>query len=212
MMIQDLFVPPLSPGNTQSIDLSIHNSALKLEIYQELSHFNSFIQDSIGSKRYGVGGYLEHRRIYESHENFATGFEDFRNIHLGIDIWTEAGTGVVAPLDGILHSFQVNEGSGNYGPTIILAHDWDGEKIYSLYGHLASQDLEGLRSGQQISRGQVFAHVGNLKENGGWPSHLHFQLIRDLQGFMGDYPGVCSSRDLDFYAQNCPNPELFMLD
>ena len=174
--------------------------------------FYLICSSALGTNKYGLGGYLEHRRMYESHDNFATDQQDFRNIHLGIDIWAEAGTEVFAPMDGIVHSFQVNEGSGNYGPTMILAHQIQGELICSLYGHLATQDLEGLVLGQTIQQGELIGHLGNSSENGGWPPHLHFQLIRDLQGFVGDYPGVCSRRDMDFYAQNCPNPELFMLD
>lgn len=211
-MIQDLFIPKLSSSTVQQIDLSIHNQSLQPSVYQDLHVFTAFIQDALGSNLYGVGGYLEHRKIYEAHENFAMGQQEYRNIHLGIDIWAEEGTEVFAPMDGIVHSFQVNEGSGNYGPTILLAHQIQGETMYSLYGHVASQDLEGLHLGQEIYRGQLIAHLGNPKENGGWPPHLHFQLIRDLQGFIGDYPGVCSHGDLDFYAQNCPNPELFRRD
>ncbi|MDF0692618.1 peptidoglycan DD-metalloendopeptidase family protein [Aquirufa ecclesiirivi] len=209
-MIQDLFIPPLSDSTTQNLDLSVQNPNFKSEIYQDIAKFSRFIQDSMGSKRYGVGGYLEHRKMYETHENFATGQQDYRNIHLGIDIWAEAGTEVFVPMDGIIHSFQVNEGSGNYGPTIILAHQIRGERIYSLCGHLSSQDLFGLNPGQEMRQGQIMAHLGNSFENGGWPPHLHFQLIRDLQGFVGDYPGVCSQRDLAFYTQNCPDPAKFV--
>ncbi|CAM3876881.1 peptidoglycan DD-metalloendopeptidase family protein [Aquirufa aurantiipilula] len=211
-MISSLFVPLLSDSNSQTLDLSIHNPRFTVDIYEDISKFSQFIQDSIGEKRYGLGGYLEHRRMYETHENFATSEHDFRNIHLGIDIWAEAGTEVFVPMDGIIHSFQVNEGAGNYGPTIILEHQILGERIYSLYGHLAGQDLVGLFPGKEIRRGEHIAHLGNSSENGGWPPHLHFQLIRDLQGFMGDYPGVCSQRDMDFYAQNCPDPRLLAVN
>jgi hypothetical protein len=34
-------------------------------------------------------------------------------------------------------------------------------------------------------------------------------LIRDMQEFQGDYPGVCSQRDVAFYANNCPDPASF---
>jgi hypothetical protein len=124
-----------------------------------------------------------------------------------MDFWTTAGTPVFAPLAGEVHSFQINEGSGNYGPTIILYHPT--EKSYSLYGHLANDDLKNLKVGDVIAAGQLLCHLGNPSENGGWPPHLHFQLIRDMQGMEGDYPGVCSKRDIDFYANNCPDPAKF---
>jgi murein DD-endopeptidase MepM/ murein hydrolase activator NlpD len=179
---------------------------LNSSIYGNTSAFCEYITTKLAGK-IGYGGYLEHRVIYESHENFATASADFRNIHLGMDFWAEAGTPVFAPIAGVVHSFQVNPGSGNYGPTIILFHPE--ENIYSLYGHLASSDLEQLEVGMQITAGQTLCHLGKPDENGGWPPHLHFQLIRDMQGFQGDYPGVCSQRDVKFYADNCPNPEGF---
>ena len=108
----------------------------------------------------------------------------------------------------MIHSFQDNPGPGNYGPTLILYHPE--ENIYSLYGHVSGEDIERLEVGASIAAGQVLCHLGKPAENGGWPPHLHFQLIRDMQGFHGDYPGVCSQRDLLFYANNFPDPASFL--
>jgi len=201
-MINRLFSEPLSAQNSVALDLSATNAELNSSIHGNISAFCDYITEKLAG-RIGFGGYLEHRVIYESHENFATALEDFRNIHLGMDFWTAAGTPVFAPLAGEVHSFQVNEGSGNYGPTVILFHPT--EKIYSLYGHLENADLLHLEAGAPIAKGQLLCHLGEPHENGGWPPHLHFQLIRDMQGFKGDYPGVCSLRDLNFYANNCPD-------
>lgn len=202
-MIDRLFAKPLTDSTCVALDLSATNLDLLPSIYGNASAFNTYIEAKIGDK-IGLGGYLEHRVIYETFDNFATTLADFRNIHLGMDFWTKAGTPVFAPLDGKVHSFQVNHGAGNYGPTIILHHP--AENIYSLYGHLSMADLSPLEIGLPISVGQKLCHLGNSDENGGWPPHLHFQLIRDMQGFQGDYPGVCSQRDADYYTNNCPNP------
>jgi murein DD-endopeptidase MepM/ murein hydrolase activator NlpD len=205
-MIHRLFSYPFSSHNIVALDLSATNSELNSSIHGNISVFCDYIMEKLAGK-IGFGGYLEHRVIYESHENFGTDLEDFRNIHLGMDFWTAAGTPVFAPLAGEVHSFQINEGSGNYGPTIILLHPE--EKIYSLYGHLAIDDLTHLEVGAPIARGQLLCHLGEPHENGGWPPHLHFQLIRDMQGFQGDYPGVGSQRDMTFYTINCPDPAAF---
>lgn len=204
-MIQRLFAEPLTSANSLELDLSATNSELTASIYGDTSAFCAYITAKLDGK-IGYGGYLEHRVIYESHDNFATSAADFRNIHLGVDFWTAAGTPIFAPWAGEVHSFQVNLGSGNYGPTIILFHPT--ENIYSLYGHLSGVDLEKLKIGLPISASQTFCHVGEAHENGGWPPHLHFQLIQDLQGMQGDYPGVCAQRDVAFYARNCPDPQL----
>ncbi len=206
-MIHRLFSEPLSIRNSVALDLSATNKELNPSIYGNVSTFHEYIEGKIGDK-IGYGGYLEHRVIYESYENFATASADFRNIHLGMDFWTKPGTPVFAPLAGEVHSFQVNQGAGNYGPTIILYHPV--EKIYSLYGHVSIADLITLEIGSPVAAGQLLCHLGKTDENGGWPPHLHFQWIRDMQAFQGDYPGVCSQRDLSFYANNCPDPATFL--
>lgn len=211
-MITHLFQPKPSLSSFQILNLSKENKSLTKDIYQDLKQFSDFIKKSLGGKKWGIGGYLEERAIYEAYDNFETTAQDFRSIHLGIDIWAEAGTAVYCPLDGIVHSFQVNAGAGNYGPTIILEHEWQGETRYSLYGHLTLSDLIGLFPGKKMKAGEVLAHLGMPEENGSWPPHLHFQWILDLQGNVGDYPGVCSIRERLFYANNCPDPLSVNLD
>ena len=198
----------LNAENALPLDFTASNVMLRSVDLSDTPSFDLFVfqQLSSGGKIFGHGGYLEKRDIYRRSEVFATAQEDFRNIHLGIDIWTAAGSPVFAPLDGKVHSFQDNEGFGNYGPTIILEHQVQGMLFYSLYGHLRQEDLRGLEVGQVIRAGEIFCRVGPYPENGDWPPHLHFQLIWDLGEHWGDYPGVASEKDLDYYRQNCPDP------
>ena len=157
------------------------------------------------------GGYLEHRNLYKRSTHFNQQDERTeRNIHLGIDFWVAAATPVIAPLSGVVHSFQDNMGLGNYGPTIILEHNVKGTVFYSLYGHLSRGSLERVEIGQMIKAGQEFATLGTAAVNGNYAPHLHFQLILDLEGQQGDYPGVCSQQDVVFYQRNCPNPMLLL--
>lgn len=154
------------------------------------------------------GGYLEKRNLYSNSERFAEGAQ--RNIHLGMDFWHEAGTKVLAPLNGVVHSFKNNSDKGNYGPTIILEHNLSGVTFYSLFGHLSLDSLKGLSIGMPFKRGTVLATLGETAINVNYAPHLHFQLISDIQGYVGDYPGVCSSINLDFYQNNCPDPNFLL--
>lgn len=151
------------------------------------------------------GGYLEKRTVYSNRPHFLQK-GPLRDIHLGVDFWTAAGTWVVAPLDGILHSQANNSGSGNYGPTMILEHNLEGEVFYTLYGHLAKDSLARFLPGSPIPAGTRFARLGTESENGNWPPHLHFQVIKDLKGHRGDFPGVCAETDLEEFKAICPNP------
>ncbi|HEX3385355.1 MAG TPA: peptidoglycan DD-metalloendopeptidase family protein, partial [Mucilaginibacter sp.] len=159
--------------------------------------------------RYGVGGYMEHRTIYSRSEHFSTTDEP-RRLHLGIDIWAEAGTPVYAPITGTIHSFADNDNHGDYGPTIILQHDLDGLELYSLYGHLSRKDLYGLKAGNFIEKGQRIGSFGSQEENGHWPPHLHFQLMFDMEGTQGDYSGVAKFSEKERWMANIPDPNVIL--
>ena len=202
----------LDASNSIKMDFSPTNKELPAVDISNTETFNRYVFGLLGKagKRLGYGGYFEHRVIYSRSAVFATPESDFRDIHMGVDIWAEAGTPVFAPLDAVVHSFHDNAGFGNYGPTIILQHEIKGTVFFSLYGHLAKSDLVHLKIGQAISKGEEFCHLGPYPENGDWPPHLHFQLMWDLMGNHGDFPGVCSHRDIDKYKKICPDPAIMI--
>jgi len=74
----------LSSTNGVVLDFSARNTALNAPIFGSLSAFCDYVEPRLAGK-VGYGGYLEHRIVYEAHENFATDAADFRNIHWG---WT----------------------------------------------------------------------------------------------------------------------------
>ncbi|PZX58012.1 peptidoglycan DD-metalloendopeptidase family protein [Algoriphagus chordae] len=202
----------LTAENTSKLDFSPSNPDLEILDLADTAAFDEYVTHQLKSSgsKYGVGGYLEQRAIYRRSAVFATAEADFRNIHLGIDIWTAAGAPIFAPMDGRVHNLQDNIGFGNYGATIILEHELFGKTLYSLYGHLFLSDLAELEIGQEVKTGELIAHVGPFPENGDWPPHLHFQLIWDLMENVGDFPGVCSQREVEKYQAICPDPNLIL--
>jgi len=52
--------------------------------------------------------------------------------------------------------------------------------------------------------------LGKENENGNWPTHLHLQIIADMNGHQGDFPGVSNLADRDNYLKCCPNPNLIL--
>ncbi|UAB86435.1 peptidoglycan DD-metalloendopeptidase family protein [Zunongwangia sp. SCSIO 43204] len=197
-----------------AIDLSANNpELLKLEQLSSEA-FSVFIDHNlkVAGKKVAFGGYNEVRKLYQRSQLFNKNVDEFlnRNIHIGLDIWTAEGTDVLAVLDGEIHSFQDNANFGDYGPTIILKHTIEDEVFYSLYGHLSRKSLESLQVGQKFKAQEKIAELGAAEENGDYAPHLHFQIIRDLQENKGDYPGVASKKDLDFYLENCPDPNLLL--
>lgn len=196
------------------LDFTSQNEDLRNVDLKNTTIFEAYVfgKLAVNNKTVGVGGYLEHRNIYQRSEHF-DGLEEPRIVHLGVDIWAAAFTPVFAPVDSVIHSFKDNANFGDYGPTIILEHlNYENQHIprYSLYGHLSRESLGNLNTGQKIKAGTQFAEFGPYPENGDWPPHLHFQLLTDLLGNSGDFPGVCSVADKDFYAKICLNPYGFL--
>jgi len=204
-------------------DFTSANEELTQAILQDTKLFIEYINQklSVAGAKYGIGGYAEHRTVYSrsdlfgaaevSHRSTSTVVKpEPRRFHLGTDIWGKPHTAVMAPINGVVNSFAFNDAFGDYGATIILAHKLNDISFYTLYGHLSLSSIKNLQQGEFIKKGDVFAEFGIPSENGQWPPHLHFQIIADLQGWEGDYPGVCKFSEKDVWLTNCPDPDLIL--
>ena len=191
-----------------NIDLSESNQEITSDILLDTPKFTAYINNLLKSAgaRYAIGGYGEKRAVYSRSALFGDDKAEPRRIHLGIDIWGKPYTNVRAPLEGIIHSFADNNNFGDYGATLILSHVQNDRTFYTLYGHLSLNSIKNLHEGESVSAGDVIGEFGIPSENGNWPPHLHLQVINDLQGWKGDYPGVCAESEKNFYLSNCPDP------
>ncbi|NJB72385.1 murein DD-endopeptidase MepM/ murein hydrolase activator NlpD [Saonia flava] len=190
------------------LDLSVENIEVKNMDMADPTVCQTYI-DSIlkqGDALVAYGGYLEQRGLYASNSHFSGEDKEIRNIHLGVDFWAPTGTKVLAPIKGKVHSFKNNNIKGDYGPTIVLVHSLGNTQFYTLYGHLSLESLDGLFVGKEFFMGEVLGTLGAPDVNINYAPHLHFQIIKDIQTYMGDYPGVCTTENKGYYASNCPNP------
>ena len=195
------------------IAISSQNKALLQFDISSSSEWETYIKSFLEQNKAKVafGGYLEKRNIYDRSEYFKNQLEnEKRNIHLGIDLWCGENTKVLAALDGEVHSFKNNKNYGDYGPTIILKHQLESETFYTLYGHLTLASIEDIKIGDLVLKGNIIGYLGDSSVNGDYAPHLHFQIIRDLEGNFGDYPGVSSEENITFYKRNCPDPNLLL--
>ena len=206
-------VVPIDPSYKYlKLDFTASNKELTDEMLSDTSLFSDYVDRKLGATNaeYGIGGYNEHRTIYSRSKVFDTGGEEPRRLHLGVDIWGKANTPVYAPLNGIVHSFAFNNAYGDYGATLILQHRVANFIFHTLYGHLSLKSIQDKKEGQAIKAGEWVASFGKPQENGHWPPHLHFQIILDMQGMKGDYPGVCQYSEREKYLANCPDPDLIL--
>jgi 4-aminobutyrate aminotransferase-like enzyme/Ser/Thr protein kinase RdoA (MazF antagonist) len=179
-------------------------SALASRIVDEMRRENASI---------GVGRYNEARMLYTSplFGADASPLEERRTIHLGMDFFAEPGTPVHAPLEGVVHMLANNTAPLDYGPLVILKHDLkEAGEFFTLYGHLTADTIARLKSGQRIARGEKFGCVGTADENGGWPPHLHFQIILDLLDMDANFPGVAFASQRAVWTGLSPDPNLLI--
>lgn len=206
------YVVPFDLNNERAVifDFSGNNGELEDVDFTDTRAFAAYVSQRLqrNNTTVGLGGYNENRTLYARSTLFSG--QEPRTVHLGIDIWAPADTPVFAPLAGKVHSFRDNSQFGDYGPTIILEHEIDGVRFYTLYGHLSRASLAPLRKGMSFSQGAVIATFGNGSENGSWPPHLHFQVITDMHGREGDFPGVASVSEREQFLELCPDPNLIL--
>jgi murein DD-endopeptidase MepM/ murein hydrolase activator NlpD len=208
--VSSIFPKHIKPNKYVLFDFSNKNFELNSFDLNKQEEFENYVTSEIknSGSDYGIGKYAEDRILYRRFELFEK--QDSRSFHIGFDIWMKAGTEIFAPIDGKVHSFNNNSNLGDYGPTIILQHEISGYKFYTLYGHLSVRSIENLSENQIFKAGEKLCELGDWSINVNWPPHLHFQIIKDVKDFRGDFPGVCFPKDKEVWMENCPDPNLLL--
>jgi murein DD-endopeptidase MepM/ murein hydrolase activator NlpD len=201
----------LRSGRLEVFDFTAANTELAHLDINDVAGFTGFLFERIAASEIpvGIGRYNEDRVLYR-HSPLFDGTTERRSVHLGIDLFVVEGTGILAPLPAVVHSLADNAGLGDYGPTVILEHELNGARFFTLYGHLSRDTLAALDTGRKLEAGQALGAVGDVHENGGWPPHLHFQIICEEPAKNGDYPGVAAPSERERYLALCPDPNLIL--
>jgi 4-aminobutyrate aminotransferase-like enzyme/Ser/Thr protein kinase RdoA (MazF antagonist) len=207
----------LNEQNSEVVDLSV--ASCRSEVYADT---NDSVEKALArrtpietNKRFVIGRYDERRLIYtspqfdhSSDESAVVGeTAERRSIHLGIDLFAPAGSDVFAPLNGNVYVSEYRNHDQDYGGVVILRHATpDGDAFYTLYGHLNRASVDGWAIGESVSAGESLGRLGSSDENGGWAPHLHLQVITDLLGLDGDFPGVAAASEGSVWTAFSPNP------
>ena len=91
--------------------------------------------------------------------------------HLGVDLTPGAGYKIEAIADGVVS--EVGNPSGGLGVYIVIDHVIDGQKVSSVYAHMALGSMN-YSVGDKISRGDVVGAVGSTGQSTG--PHLYFAI------------------------------------
>ncbi|MEN9934505.1 MAG: hypothetical protein RLZZ387_1084 [Chloroflexota bacterium] len=207
----DLANTPLAP-----LDLSVGSLMLGADPRNvELGPLTEAIVNTVreAGAAVGFGGYDEARMIYAAPE-FVPGehpTDERRTVHLGVDLWLEVGAPVYAPLAGTVRVLAYNPARLDYGHLVVLEHVTDnGDTFFTLYGHLDGWCLEHLTEGRRVEAGERIGAVGAPEVNGGWPPHVHVQIILDLLDLGRDYPGVAAASRRALWLGLSPDANLLL--
>ena len=161
----------------------------------------------------GVGRYDEPRLLYTSalFGDSENPTDERRSVHIGVDLFVPADSTVRAPLDAVIHAVADNRAPLDFGPVVLLKHSAGvASEFFTLYGHLSRESIATLSVGKHVAKGEAFAKIGIAQENGGWPPHLHFQIIADLLDLDKDFPGVAPASERAIWKSLCPDPNLLL--
>ena len=98
--------------------------------------------------------------------------------HSGIDLSTSCGTPVLASGNGIVE--EANYSNGSLGNYIYIKHEFNGEILYTAYGHLLDNSIL-VHKDQIVSQGDRIASVGSTGRSTG--CHLHFTIMKGKISF-----------------------------
>ena len=201
------FAPVLdcSLDSLPRVSLSVADSILPQNPFDLTAHEAAVL--GVESRGFHLGYYAEPRLIYTDKAFYKGPFKasSRRTVHIGVDIFAPAGTGVHAPLNATVAAAENRKGNLDYGGLVILCHETDnGALFFTLYGHLNHGSVKGLTLGQTIKKGEVFGVLGNQQQNGGWAPHLHFQA--SMISSDPNWPGAVDPDEIDFWSRLYPNP------
>jgi 4-aminobutyrate aminotransferase-like enzyme/Ser/Thr protein kinase RdoA (MazF antagonist) len=205
---------PADEGATAVLDLSVGSPLLDGADTDDTPAFTDRILAEMRRRgaTLAVGRYREPRGFYltDAFAGRASEIPERRTVHMGIDLFDVPGAVVRAPLDAMVKSVRDNASRLDYGPTVILEHHTPDGPFWTLYGHLERASVAGLAEGAHVKAGNAIARVGPYPENGDWPPHLHFQIVTDLLGCEGDFPGVAAPREMEVWSSFSPDPNLLL--
>ena len=207
-------LPSLNFEQVENVDMSVGSTWLGHEFEYtdlDLSNFKMVQLTKNSPTSLFAGGYLETRPFYSTSAYQIEGNSgpEYRTVHLGIDFWIKEQTPVHAFYDAEIYSVHNNNYDKDYGPTIILKHKIaEGKFFYSLFGHLSKNSLSLLQKGDTVKQGDLLGYVGTSDENGGWVSHLHFQLMLSMFDNEANFPGVATPNSINVWKEICPDPAI----
>ena len=146
---------------------------------------------------FSYGGWLEDRSAVWKDSYLE---EENAPIHLGVDINALPGTKIAADPGTVVRIDDDYPEEGGWGPRVIVHHA--SQPIYMIYAHLDRKI--GVKVGDRLVPGQVFAEIGTAPWNGNWYPHVHVQTL-SIEAY--DEAAADGFKELDGYGMVADIPE-----
>lgn len=130
---------------------------------------------------------------------------EFVAVHPGLDLKLAPGTPIAAIAGGRVE--QVITEKDDLGLHLIIEHHINGEKFYSIYGHLS---VVAVRAGQDVGAGEIIGSVGSSGFS--TAPHLHLQIDKDNGTSPHDVYWPSSVPSPSEAALHVVNPVTFILE
>ncbi len=102
----------------------------------------------------------------------STYLSQFSTPHRGVDLTPGEGADIHAVAAGTVRI--ATESGGDYGVTVVIDHEINGELVSTRYGHMQYESLE-VEVGDTVQPGQIIGKVGSTGRSTG--AHLHLEVL-----------------------------------
>lgn len=156
-------------------------SSLSDEVIKNQSLFQDKINQVFEEKNVDiiVSEYLENRERMFSVLWFEQMVNEWRFYHLWLDLSVMCGSEIHAPIDWKVYDVWYEEWEWNYWWYIILEHDINSEKFFTIYGHLNPNEFE-IKKWIDIKSGMKMAKIWDFSDNWWYFHHTHLQVVTEL--------------------------------
>ncbi|WP_283134375.1 aminotransferase class III-fold pyridoxal phosphate-dependent enzyme [Rhizohabitans arisaemae] len=185
-------------GTARAITLGWDDAPFDLSRPADPATASAWMRDHVtrAGAAFALGRYGENRRTSQAR----------RSVHLGCDLYADAGSSVRCPLPGVVHAVAADPAG-----TVVLEHRTeDGVPFWTLYRHLDPVSIAWLVPGSEVAAGEVLGTLGDEQHTGGRPPHLHLQLLTHLLGLGAAFPGTGPAEEADLWMSVSADPNLLL--
>jgi len=153
-----------------------------------------------------ISWYLENRKRMFSVLGFKQMISEWRIFHLWLDLSIKKDIPIYAPLNSKVYDANYEKWDWNYGWYIILEHNIDSYKFYTLYWHLNPNNFL-IKKWDKILKWTKLWTIWDFSHNWGYFFHTHLQVITELwkkEWFFNKW--YCKKEQIKDIEKYVPNP------